>query len=522
MPMTDIDVLLVGGGHNGLVCAGYLAKAGKKVLVLEAADVPGGMVANREIAPGYTVPGCAQWMNILSPEVSSDLSLGQHGLQYAAQNLPSVSLSADGKHLKLSGEGPSGAGVTADDQQAYRELKARMDKYSRLLAKVFSVRAPKVVESNLADRITLFKLGLGMKMMGREDMSEFLRIVMINMYDLMDETFDNEQLKALLSLEGVMGAFMGPRSPSTVFGYMYRNVSSVFGYSGSSLVKGGMGAFGEALATAVKSLGVEVRTSAEVASIDVEAGRAVGVTLASGETLRAPVVVSNVDPVTTFEKLVGYRNVEVGTARRVSQIRYRSGTAKVHLALDGLPAFTGLDASDAGSRLVIAPDMNYIERAFNAVKYREFSDKPALDISIPSVHDSNLAPSGKHVMSIIVQYAPYELKAGWEDSHQVFLDGVIRLLEEYAPGITGQIVASELLTPEDLEREYRVKGGNWHHGELSMDQMMMMRPYTGASQYGTEVDGLYLCGAGAHPGGGVMGLVGRNAAREIIKRKGAA
>jgi len=246
------------------------------------------------------------------------------------------------------------------------------------------------------------------------------------------------------------------------------------------------------------------------------------VTLASGEKLEAGLVASNADPLTTLAGLLGYRNMETGMARRVSQIRCRGGAARLHLALDGLPNFTGLDAQQSGQRLLIAPDMNYIERAFNAVKYGEISKAPVMDISIPTVHDPAAAPTGKHVLSATVQFAPFEPAGGWEAHRADFTERLLDLLAVYAPGIREQIVASELLTPADLQRDYGMTGGHWHHGELSLDQVMMMRPFPGASQYASGVDGLYLCGAGAHPGGGVMGLAGRNAALEIIRRGAAA
>lgn len=523
MLMTDsYDVVLVGAGHNGLVCATYLARAGKKVLVLEANASPGGCAATREFAPGYSVSSCAQWLNQLHPGVSRDMALEKHGLQWAAQNLASVSLDSQGQHLTLLGDQVSGDRVSADDRDAFRAFHAKTGKYVKVLLKAFEARAPKLVESNLTDRLTLIKLGLGLKMLGRDDMSDLMRIILINMYDVMEESFASEQLKGLLSLDSLLGSRMGPRTPNTVFGYLYRRVGESLGHSGQSLVKGGMGALGEAMAASARAAGVEVRLDAAVASIDVESGRAMGATLASGEQIRAPLVVSNADPVTTFERLVGYRHIETGMARRISQIRCNSGTAKLHLALDGAPAFTGLDARQLGHRLVIAPDMNYIERAFNAVKYDEYSAAPALDISIPTVHDAALAPAGGHVLSAIVQFAPYAPAGGWEAHRATFQQQVVDCIAAYAPGIREQIVASELLTPADLERDYGMTGGHWHHGELSLDQVMMMRPFPGATQYGTAVDGLYLCGAGAHPGGGVMGLAGRNAAREIIKRGAAA
>ena len=520
--MTNYDVVLVGAGHNGLVCAAYLAKAGKKVLVLEANAEPGGAAASREFAPGYTVSSCAHWLTHLSPQVNQDLALERHGLQLAARDLDSIGLALDGQHVTVKGTTVEGASLSAADRQAYSEFHRKTIKFSKLLAKAFAVRPPKLVESNFTDRFNLIKLGLGMKMMGREDMSDLLRLALINMYDVMEENFDNETLKALLSFDSVLGAHMGPRSPNTVFGYLYRRVGDVHGFNGPAVVKGGMGALGTAMAEAGRAAGVEIRTACPVEKINLEDGNAVGVTLGNGEVVKAPLVVSSADPVTTFEKLVGYRNVEAGLVRRVNQIRMRSGTAKLHLALDGLPHFDGLDQAQLGQRLVIAPTMDYIERAFNSAKYGESSTLPALDISIPSIHDSSLAPAGKHVMSVIVQFAPYDLREGWDGHKEQFSQRVIETISAYAPDIAARVVASELLTPVDLEREFHMKGGHWHHGEISLDQVMMMRPFPGATQYGTAVDGLYLCGAGSHPGGGVMGLAGRNAAQEIIKRGAAA
>jgi phytoene dehydrogenase-like protein len=516
------DVIMVGAGHNGLVCASYLANAGIKVLVLESGDSPGGAAATREFAPGYSVSSCAQWLYQLHPQVSRDLELEKHGLQLAAKDIASVLLDAEGQHLTLLGSDVRGDRISGEDIAAYRAFHGRTAKYAKLLAKVFEARPPKLVESNFADRLSLIRLGLGLKMLGRDDMRDLMRIVLINIYDLMQENFDSPQLKALLSLDSVLGSHMGPRTPNTVFGYLYRRVGEVFGYQGVAQVKGGMGALGDAMAAAARARGVDIRLGARVTSIDMVGDRVGGVTLASGEKLEAGLVASNADPLTTLAGLLGYRNMETGMARRVSQIRCRGGAARLHLALDGLPNFTGLDAQQSGQRLLIAPDMNYIERAFNAVKYGEISKAPVMDISIPTVHDPAAAPTGKHVLSATVQFAPFEPAGGWEAHRADFTERLLDLLAVYAPGIREQIVASELLTPADLQRDYGMTGGHWHHGELSLDQVMMMRPFPGASQYASGVDGLYLCGAGAHPGGGVMGLAGRNAALEIIRRGAAA
>ncbi|ARN75955.1 phytoene desaturase family protein [Oceanicoccus sagamiensis] len=519
--MTDQqwDAVIIGGGHNGLVCATYLAKAGNKVLVLEANDVIGGASATRPFAEGFSVSACAHWLTQLNPQVSDDLRLERHGLELAARDLNTIALDPAGNHITITGPDIEGADLSEQDKVAYHRFHQQTLKFAKLLATAFKRRAPKLVENNLTDRLTLVQLGLGMKMLGKADMSDLLRIALINMYDVMEENFDNELLKAALSLDGVLGSHMGPRSPNTVFGYLYRRVGDIYGFNGPAVVKGGMGGVGKALANAATAAGVEIRTGARVDTINLDASRASGVTLSSGEVIQAARVVSNADPKTTFNELVGRTNIETGTVRRVHNIRMQGNAAKLHLALDGLPEFSGVSAGDSGHRLVIAPTMNYIEKAFNHAKYGEFSEAPAIDISIPTVHDSSLAPAGKHVLSVIVQFAPYDLKQGWNaETKQQFEQLVIDRIAEYAPQLKELIIASELLTPQDLASEFNMSGGHWHHGEISLDQIMMMRPFPGATQYATDIEGLFLCGAGAHPGGGVMGLAGRNAAKEMIKR----
>ena len=279
------------------------------------------------------------------------------------------------------------------------------------------------------------------------------------------------------------------------------------------------GAVVDVLLPVVAQLRDPLEVGAAVSKINIDVDRATGVTLADGRVINASLIVSNADPKTTFNKLVGLTNIEAGVARRVKTMRMKGDAAKLHIALDSLPNFNGLSEQQMGQRLVIAPTMNYIETAFNASKYGEYSSAPAMDISIPSVHDASLAPQGKHVMSVIIQYAPYELEGGWDDEKKnAFKRLVIDRIADFAPDLKDKLVASELLTPVDLEDRFHIHGGHWHHGEISLDQILMMRPFPGASQYGTSVDGLYLCGAGNHPGGGVMGLAGHNAAKEIIKR----
>ena len=512
------DVIVVGGGHNGLVCATYLAKAGRKVLVLEANAALGGASATSEFSDQFSVSSCAHWLFQLNPEVASDMGLKGHGLELAARDLNTIALAEDGNHLTIGVNTLEGAGVTDEDRKAFAAFNKQMLKFSKLLSGAFNRRAPKLVEGNLTDRITLAKLGLGMKMLGKTDMSDLMRLALINIYDVMEENFENDLLKAAISLDSLLGSHMGPRSPNTVYGYLYRRMGDIYGFNGPAVVTGGMGAVGEALGNAAKAAGVDIEVSAAVSKINVDVDRATGVTLADGRVVDADMVVSNADPKTTFNKLVGLTNIETGVARRVKTIRMKGDAAKLHIALDGLPDFTGLTKDQMGQRLLIAPTMDYIELAFNACKYGEYSKAPAMDISIPTIHDPSLAPDGKHVMSVIVQFAPYELEGGWESHKDNFKNLIIDRIADYAPNLKDKIIASELLTPADLEDRFHIHGGHWHHGEISLDQILTMRPFPGASQYGTSVDGLFLCSAGTHPGGGVMGLAGHNAAKEIIKR----
>mgnify|MGYP000016908665 FL=1 len=515
----NYDVIVVGGGHNGLICATYLAKSGRKVLVIEANQSLGGASATSEFSDQFSVSSCAHWLFQLNPDVASDMGLNKQGLELAARDLNTIALAEDGNHLIIDGDELEGAGISDEDRVAFVAFNKQILKFSKLLSGAFNRRAPKLVEGNLTDRITLAKLGLGMKMLGKADMSDLMRLALINIYDVMEENFDNDLLKAAISLDSLLGSHMGPRSPNTVYGYLYRRMGDIYGFNGPAVVKGGMGAVGEAMAKAARASGVDIEVDSAVSKINIDIDRATGVTLADGRVVDAGLVVSNADPKTTFNKLVGLTNIETGIARRVKSVRMKGDAAKLHIALDSLPTFTGLSEQQMGQRLLIAPTMNYIEKAFNHSKYGEYSTAPAMDISIPTIHDASLAPAGKHVMSVIVQFTPYELKGGWNNENkEAFKQLVIDRIADYAADLKDKIVASELLTPADLEERFHIHGGHWHHGEISLDQILTMRPFPGASQYGTSVDGLFLCGAGTHPGGGVMGLAGHNAAKEIIKR----
>jgi phytoene dehydrogenase-like protein len=366
---------------------------------------------------------------------------------------------------------------------------------------------PRLGTDSWGDRLALLGMGMRLRRLGRRDMRELLRIGGMCVQDLLDERFETPLLQGALGFDAVLGSNFGPRSPGSVFTLLYRMAGGV----GLSTPSGGMGALTEALAKAAVDAGVVIKTESPVQRILVQDDRAAGVVLESGETFVAGAVVSNADPKTTFLRLLGPEYLDTGFVRRVSHLRTKGLAAKLHLALDRLPEFTGVDGGELRGRLLIAPSLEYVERAFNHSKYGECSAAPTLEITIPSVVDPTLAPAGKHVLSAIVQYVPYQCAA------EGFGERVLDLLDQYAPGLRQSVRAGELLTPTDIEREFRITGGHWHHGELALDQFLMVRPMPGAAQYATPLAGLYLCGAGSHPGGGVMGIAGRNAARQVLK-----
>ena len=507
------NIIIIGGGHNGLVCATYLAKAGRQVTVFEAAGQVGGAAITREFAHGFKVSAGAHILNLLDQDIRKDLALDSLGLQISQTHLSTIALSEAGDHLTFNGNKVTGAGVSAEDQAGMVEYHRFMTRFAGIIGGLHNDIPPRMRLNNRKDLFSLAKTAWNIRRMGTADMREFLRIAGINIYDILNENFEHPMIRGALSMDGVLGSFLGPRSNNSVFGALHR-------WSGgnvNSIVAGGMGALTEVLAKAARKQGVRIETASPVTHIMMENGRACGVELEGGEQFRAGTVISNADPKTTFFRLLGARHLEAGFVRKVQNIRMRGNASKLHLALDGMPEFTGLDQNQVGQRLLIAPDIEYVERAFNHSKYGEHSIEPVAEISIPSLNDETLSPDGQHVLSAVVQYTPYELKNGWPEARQAFTDKTIDLIAKYAPGIRDLIVAAELLTPVDIEKEFRIHGGHWHHGELALDQFMMMRPVPGAAQYHAPIDNLYLCGAGSHPGGGVMGSAGRNAANAILR-----
>ncbi len=510
------DVIVIGAGHNGMVCASLLAKAGKKVLVLEAKDQVGGAAITREFADSFSVSACAHLLYQLQPQVQRDLGLK---FDLASERMGTIALAPDGNHLRYNGKNISG--TSDEDAASYRDFHRRMTRFADLLQTYLNKTPPRLAkDASKSDMLTLAQFGLDIRRLGRVEMQEFLRIIGMNIFDEVTERFDSPLLKGALSLDAVLGTHLGPRSPNTILTYLYRLAGS---HGAISAPAGGMSTVSEALAHCARDNGATIRTGMPVKKIIIENGRAAGVETDNGETFSSLCVVSNADPKSTIMCLVSSRNVETGFTRRIHNIRMRGNAAKLHLALDGLPAIDGIEESEYGERIVVAPDENYVERAFNAAKYGQASTRPVFEITFPSYRDQSLAPGGKHVMSAIVQYAPRQLREGWSDTtRQAFLDTAVDTLGEVMPDLRQKIIASELLTPADIEEQFLITGGHWHHGELALDQFLFTRPVGGAQQYAMPLDGLYLCGAGAHPGGGISGAAGRNAARVILKKEKAA
>jgi phytoene dehydrogenase-like protein len=517
--MTDFaSVLVVGGGHNGLVCATYLAKAGLQVQILEAADTVGGGASTHSFAEGYQVSGLAHILHSLNPKVCKDLALANAGLQ-AGSEIDTIALDAQGRHLTLTADTVSGEDLAPDQVATYAAFKQEFRAYAAALEPLTMNKPPRLKDMDFKDKITLAKLGWKLRFgLGAKSMSEFLRVGGINIFDVLNDVFEDPRIKGAISVDAVLGQHMGPRTPTTVLTYLNHLRGETYGPQ--TLPPGGMGQVSKSLAEAARNAGVRIRTGAKVQRILVSDGQVTGVKLESGEQIESAMVVSNADAKSTFLDLVGAEQLDAMFAHRVHNTRARGNVAKLHLALDGLPRIAGLSERQLGQRLLIAPDMRYVEHAFNHAKYGEYSERPILEMILPSLSDPSLAPEGKHVMSVSASFAPYELRAGWDNAREAFADKVIALIGEYAEGFASQVIARELLTPVDIEQRYHVSGGHWHHGELAIDQLFMMRPVHGSAQYDTPVTGLFLCGASAHPGGGITGIPGHNAAQRILATRG--
>jgi phytoene dehydrogenase-like protein len=511
------DAIIVGAGHNGLTTAAYLAKAGLKVLVLERRSAVGGSVVTEEIFPGFKFNTCAHGGQ-LRPDIVRDLGLAQHGLEVANAHPTLLAPQPDGKSLVLS-QGmaqtvESIARFSRADAKQWPAFVALLSKVAALLNEAYALTPPRVPNINPAEMPALAQLGLKLRGLGKKDMLEAVRMLPMSVAELLDEWFESDALKGAIGAFGVHGVMQGPMSGGTAFVLLHH--WAINGGLFRPSVRGGMGQIANALANAAKAWGAEIRVGAEVAQIVVRDGKAMGVGLASGEEINTRLVVSNADPRRTFLGLVDPFELDPSFVRAVQNIRMRGASAKVNLVLEGLPKFAAADGPHGA--IVVSPGLKYLERAYDAAKYGSISPQPYLELTIPSLSDPSLAPEDKHVMSVFVQYAPYHLKGGaWAEKRAALGDLVIETLSAYTPNLQSLISNLQILTPLDLEEQFGLTEGNLHHGEMLLDQLLFMRPVPGWAQYRTPIENLYLCGAGTHPGGGVSGANGRNAARQILR-----
>lgn len=517
---SSYDVIVIGGGHNGLIAAAYLAKAGRKVLALEQRPVLGGAATTEEFAPGFKASMVADGAGRLFPRIAKDLELARHGLQYLPSDPVLTALQPGGPSLTIGRDLRKTTEAIAQfskaDAARYPEFVATASKIAKLVAGLMRLTPPDLPDVSRADVLDAIKLVSPARQLSKAELNLVFRWLPLPISDLLDEWFESPLLKATLAAEGVHGLSFGPRQSGTTYVWLTSIASGqVNGLPHQGFVKGGLGGLIEALAQAAQAQGVEIRTGASVAQVLVKDDKAVGVALASGEEILAPVVLSNADPRTTFNKLIDPFDVDPVFLREVRNIKFRGVAARLHLALEGRPQLA------AQGVVRIAPTVNYLERASDAAKYGRFSEQPYLDLTFPTLADPSLASAGKQVLSIYAQYAPYQLRGtNWGEQREALQKTILETLSTYAPDVAGMISQATLLTPLDLETTYGLPEGSGTHGEMTLDQFLHMRPVPGYARYRTPVEGLFLCGVGTHPGGGVNGLPGYNAAQAVLKDKG--
>jgi phytoene dehydrogenase-like protein len=527
---TRDRVVIIGAGHNGLVAAYYLAKAGFAPLVLERREIVGGASVTEEFFKGFRCSTLAHAAGPLLPQVARELQLERHGLSLINPEIRVFAPSPDGRSLSIYDDAARTArelkNLSAHDAEKYPQFCESFARIGRVLAPLMAGTPPSIDRPSIGDLWSLGKVGKGFRGLEKRDAYRLLRWGPMAVADLAAEWFETDLLRATVAARGIFGAFAGPWSAGTTLGLLVQAAMSGHAIAPASFARGGMGALTHALGEAAKGAGAEVRTGVGVERVLVKEGKASGVVLAGGEEIAARAVVSNADPRRTFLSLVDPTDLDPDFLTKIRNYRSTGTAAKVNLALDALPYFAALKSAGAGAdgaaqlsgRIHIGPEIDYLERAFDAAKYGDYSPAPYLDITIPTLTDSSLAPEGKHVMSVYVQFAPYNLKEGdWTSRREEFGDAVVKTLSTYAPNLADLIIQRQTITPLDLEREYGLTGGHPLHGEMSLDQFFTFRPLIGWAQYRTPIKGLYLCGAGTHPGGGVTCAPGASASREIVK-----
>lgn len=519
------DVIVIGAGHNGLVTAAYLARAGFRVLVLERRELVGGACVTEDLWPGYRVSTAAYLCGLLQPKIITELDLARFGYEILPKDPAFFSPFPDGRHLFVWRDD---AETAVEIARFSRRDAARYPEYEAVLARLAAFiepwllrTPPNLVARRWSDLLSWGRLGVAAMRLPPGDLVAAIRLATQSTRDFLDGWFESEELKSALATDGVIGAAGGPSTPGTAYVLFHHCMGRAAGKPGLwGFVRGGMGGITQALAAAAQAAGATIRTSAAVEQIRVRDGRADGIVLAGGEELSARVVASNADPWQTFLRLIPPGALDGEFRRAVKTIRMDGVSMKVNLALDALPDFTARPGTQPGPQhrgtIHVGPSMNYIDRAWDDAREGRPSAEPFLELTIPTVYDPTLAPPGKHIMSVFVQYTPYALRAGhWDALKDAYADTVIDTIAAYAPNIRDVIVHRQVLSPLDLERDFGLSHGDIFHGAMTPDRLFFLRPIPGWAQYRTPVAGLYLCGSGAHPGGGVMGAPGHNAAREI-------
>ncbi|HMC74576.1 MAG TPA: NAD(P)/FAD-dependent oxidoreductase [Terriglobales bacterium] len=519
------DVIIIGGGHNGLVTAFYLAQAGHKPLVLERRSQIGGAAVTEEFSPGFRCSTLAHVAGPLRPDIVRDMQLERHGVKFITPDIGVVALSPDHRALILHNDAQKSsqeiARFSQKDAARYPEFQDSLGKLGKVIGDALLLPPPNIDSPSTGDLWGMLQTGRGIRKLGKKDMFRLLRWGPMAVADLVAEFFETELLRATIAARGIFGTFLGPWSAGSSLVLLIRAAGDNHPAGSSHFVAGGIGALTQAMASAAKQAGAEIRSNVEVKEVRIKDGTATGVVLASGEEISAKAVISNADPKRTLLKLVDPTYLAPDFVQKLKNYRMPGTVAKVNLALSGLPEFTALKGATNGalsSRIHIGPEIDYLERAFDDSKYGNFSQNPYLEVTIPSLTDPSLAPAGKHVMSIYMQYAPFKLKNGdWDNDRGKLGDTIVKTLAHYAPNLPGLVIDGQIITPKDLEETYGLTNGHIFHGELSLDQFFTMRPLLDWARYRTPINNLYLCGSGTHPGAGLTGGSGANAAREILK-----
>jgi phytoene dehydrogenase-like protein len=528
------DAIVVGGGHNGLVAAAYLARGGKKTLVLERRPLVGGAAVTEEIVPGFKFSVFSYVVSLLRPEIIRELDLPSHGLQILPLE-STVTPMDNGDYFGAWGDADESRREL--ERHSPRDLEAMalfgrtMHHMAMAVRPILGMVPPDPTSLAPSDLRSLLKLGKHMNALGGERFHALYKLMTMTSADYLDEWFEFDTLKATKSASGIIGTFLGPRSPGTAYVLLHHYMGEIDGaFRAWGFQRGGTGAISESIASAARAHGAEIRCDAAVVRVLVKDGKTTGVALANGDEIAAPIVVSGLDPRRTFIDLVERKELPADLVAGIERYRFRGSSGKVNLALSGLPSFTALQRTgDAAferralrGAISISPNLEYLERAYDDAKYGDFSRNPYMDIVIPSLIDPGMAPPGQHVMSCFVQYAPHNVTGGWTDAKRdAFGDTVIKTLARYAPNIESLIVGKQVLTPADIERITGLSEGNIFGGELALEQLFFLRPTAHWAKYRTPIGGYWQCGAGTHPGGGIMGASGRLAALEILKGGGA-